>query len=104
MGGWCVDLSAPGHEALSWLPCRGMAWPMAWDSKKIDAEIILQNKSASEFSEESEYVVHRKSSSDLLDVYLTMKIESDHLVHNRHPFETARRIGEDLRRASSEKG
>ncbi|MDE0113054.1 MAG: hypothetical protein OXN84_12340 [Albidovulum sp.] len=65
--------------------------------RKISAEIILQSKSDSESSEISEYIVQRER-----DVYLTMKIEDDHLIHIRLSAGAARRIGEELKRISSE--
>ncbi|MDE0113068.1 MAG: hypothetical protein OXI87_15355 [Albidovulum sp.] len=73
------------------------------DFKTVSAEIILQNKSTSEFSGVSQYVVHQESYSGSRNACLTMKIEDDHLIHIRLPFEAARRIGEDLCRISSEK-
>ncbi|MDE0534522.1 MAG: hypothetical protein OXI01_24185 [Albidovulum sp.] len=64
---------------------------------QINAQIILQNKSKSEHSEASEYIIQRDE-----DVYLTLKIEADHLLHIRFSASVAREIGEGLCRISME--
>ncbi|MDE0306931.1 MAG: hypothetical protein OXI87_18925 [Albidovulum sp.] len=64
---------------------------------QVSAEIILQNKSKSEHSEASEYIIQRDE-----DVYLTLKIEADHLLHIRLSASVAKTIGEELCRVSTE--
>ncbi|MDE0307097.1 MAG: hypothetical protein OXI87_19795 [Albidovulum sp.] len=70
---------------------------MTKDFTQVSAQIILQNKSKSEHSEASGYVIQRDE-----DVFLTLRIEADHLLHIRFSASVAREIGEGLCRSSTE--